>query len=440
MGVQFTEEQKELFDKTVKQAADAAAEKARAENLPPAEVAELKAAAAEVAELKAEVKRGMAVMAEMKASRSMFGDAGENGVGGAWPHGAGKSIVSLSEAAPGLEGSAAGKGIVYHRLGAETREFAREMVARAKEVGRGQSISLLHFDPLEKVVTIGDDETAGVLDMPEFVAGIWERVFLDDWLLGAVQTLPMARDFISATQLQQLFGDDPDYDGNIGDRPVSEKPGTTEDANPKFRAVDFKAKKLRSLQKMSRDFVSDVPFFMSWLSNRLRIKLRRTMVDQIVRGDGALEMLGFLTGGAESVPRATALQFRRVDAVALDAAIDEAHGENLTYLARKATTSDYALDLTVDTTWDDMRGPLSRQRAILGYPVQMSKHPSKLGTRGDAILGDWTAYILALRMDVEILVTNERFWDEECIGMMARTRGDGQTIFTKAIAALSDAS
>lgn len=363
----------------------------------------------------------------MDAIRPPMGDfsQGDNGVAGSGV--GGKSIVKYITRPDGTH------DIKYLTLGSDMKSLGDAI----KRAGRSRSKLIGHDEAWEgKTITEGNDPSAGFLVPTEFSAGIWEKVFLDNYWLANAQILPMKTDSISKGQLVQIFGASADYDSGMTVAWEEEGIQATEGPNPTFQLRDFRAKKVRALQKVSREMMDDSPAFMSWLSNKLVTVMDRNINKAVWYGNGSTQPLGFMTAAGTLAPaRTTANRFKLADALTMDGGVDEAFGENLTWFMRKATNIQLPQDVDtngqpkVQTNWLDVAGALSRKRQLLGYPVEITKQAAVLGSRGDVVLADPKAYVIGLRQGVEIEINSDVLWLSDIVCIMARARLDGQPIY-----------
>lgn len=372
--------------------------------------------------------------------RPPMGAAGvdDNGVAGG-DHGNTKSVIRVIRKSGGID-------IVFDSVGKDLADLgAIFRQARRQRSRIFSNTKEWDGEKVEKTSSVGVDATAGFLVPTEFANVIWEKAFDDSFWLQNAQILPMASDSMEAAQLVQVFGSSPSYDSGIDFTASDESGAKTENTNPSFKLRAFRAKKVRGLQKVTRDLLKDSPMFMGWLTNKLASAWARYIDSKVWSGNGNTEMLGFLNaaGLASSGARTTANRFKLDDAIHMDAAIDEAFGEDLVWLMRKATNTQLPLDVDsqlqpkVKTDWADVAGALTRKRQLLGYPVVMTKQAPALGTKGDVTLASPKAYAIGMREGFELEVNSDRYWDEDIVGVMVRSRMDGQPIYPDGICPLT---
>ena len=336
--------------------------------------------------------------------------------------------------------------VEFETFSKEMKEFAQFLtMAKTSRVKANGVSPDWHEGAIAKTSTVGTNASAGFWVPGEYSQILLEKIFEDSYWLQNAMIFPMMGDFISANQLVQIFGSSPSYDSGIDfSFEATENATKTENTNPTFQLRDFRSKKMRGLQKISRDLISDAPAFMSWMTNRLAIAAARFGDSKVWRGNGNTEPLGFLNAaGVQTVTRTTAARFKPLtDGVGMDKKIDPAFGSDLTWLMNKATNAEIPIDVDtvgqpkVTTIWGDMASPLTRQRALFGYPVQITQHASTLGTSGDVVLADPKSYAIAQRQGVEIEVNSDEFWSSDIVAIMVRSRWDGQPVYPDGICKL----
>jgi HK97 family phage major capsid protein len=72
---------------------------------------------------------------------------------------------------------------------------------------------------------------------------------------------------------------------------------------------------------------------------------------------------------------------------------------------------------------------ITLEKQLIGYPYQVTRNAAAMGHRGDITLGDFGYYILAIRKEMTIDVSNIPlwFWDETCVRFVARLDGKPAT-------------
>lgn len=331
-------------------------------------------------------------------------------------------------------------------LSKQMSEFLKGAKAAAYACPKGAGVTCARSDDwagkVDREITVGDNATAGFLIPPEWVDMIWERIFEDDWWLNNAEILPMNSDFISGNILNQLFGDSPEYDSGIDFNQSRELETQAENTNPSFRKLGLRAKKTRGIQKLSREFMDDTPFFATWFTQRLERAFRREWNRQVWEGTGSdLDWFGFsrllAADGIHETNRATTQLFRYNDALGMEEKMSPELKE-LVWFMRKPTRSQILRNRTLDdldvSAFEDVRRNPSEQ-GLLGFPIEISFRPAPLGgvggdDRDDVWIAAPKAYVIGLRQGFELEVERGgKFWEDDVVAFGIRGRADGQPIW-----------
>jgi HK97 family phage major capsid protein len=134
---------------------------------------------------------------------------------------------------------------------------------------------------------------------------------------------------------------------------------------------------------------------------------------------------------ATAIPRIKAGELNYKDLVKLDGDLDEIFSEDAFWLMRKKTIADLRLktDLLgqpiVKETWGERNGTPLLTPSILASPYHVTKNCRPLGDEGDVIIGNMGMYILGIRSDMRIDISDApRFeYDETNVRFVARLDG-----------------
>lgn len=160
----------------------------------------------------------------------------------------------------------------------------------------------------------------------------------------------------------------------------------------------------------------------------------------VIQGNGTTQPLGITKDAdviASAVPRLTAGQLNYKDLIKVDGELDEIFSGQEFWLMRKKTLADLRLKVDdvkqpiVRETWGERMGIPTLTPTILGHPYHVTKNVPALGSTGDVIIANLGMYILGIRSDMRIDISDApRFeYDETNVRFVARLDGKPGTAF-----------
>ena len=289
-------------------------------------------------------------------------------------------------------------------------------------------------------------------DIPiEFPAIIIEAAIASDPILSLLWRFPMNDSIVSFPKLSQS---DDDYFGGVtmewtgaasettlegatggggeGSSMNPTKPTTTKNV--------FTAKKVTANVILTDELIQDSPInILNWITGLLIKKFRYDLQRVVLKGNGTTEPLGITRDPvvvANSIGRVKASDISYKDIVKLEAALNEIF-DNEFFVTRKATMGQIRSqeDGNGRPIWYEgyasamdskLRGP-----SILGVPYHVTRNVPTLGTTGDMIIGDFGMYMLGMRSDMRIDVSDAPGFrkNETDVRFIARADGKPGTSF-----------
>lgn len=160
----------------------------------------------------------------------------------------------------------------------------------------------------------------------------------------------------------------------------------------------------------------------------------------VIQGNGSTQPLGITKDAdviASAVPRLTVGQLNYKDLIKVDGELDEIFSGSEFWLMRKKTLADLRAKVDdvkqpiVRETWGERMGIPTLTPTILGHPYHVTKNVPALGSTGDVIIGNLGMYILGIRSDMRIDISDApRFeYDETNVRFVARLDGKPGTAF-----------
>ncbi len=284
----------------------------------------------------------------------------------------------------------------------------------------------------------------GLATVPiEFAQTIIEFAVAQSQLIGRVMRLPMSSNILKIPKLAQAAGN---YFGGITLKWKDE--GEQNDSSKaRLEQLTFTANKLTGLfyitEELAMDSAINIANYMTALFTRaLMWETERV----IIAGSGDGQPLGIVNDPTiAEVARKTAGKVKYDDFVNLDAAIDE-NFRDLVWLSRKATLASVRLekDLNgrpiVNEDYASYMGQRNLPPTIMGYPTIATRNVPVLGKRGDIICCDPSTYILTVRQDISISMSEHVRFEFGEIGYRFVMRMDGKPGISAGAAVLDDAT
>jgi HK97 family phage major capsid protein len=293
--------------------------------------------------------------------------------------------------------------------------------------------------------------TSGSYLVPiEFPSMIIEAAVKASPILQNIWRLPMNASIVSLPKLTQSDGS---YFGGVTfqaaggvqyNSGVVTNTGEGVQILPKQAAIErimLLAKKIVAGIILTDEIIQDsVINIMNYMTGLLVRAWQYKLEYYVIQGNGTDEPLGITTDAtilASAIPRLTAGQLNYKDLVKVDGELDEIFSGSEFWLLRKKTLADLRLKVDdvkqpiVRETWGERMGTPTLTPTILSHPYHVTKNCPALGSTGDVILGNMGMYVLGMRSDMRIDISDApRFeYDETNVRFIARLDGKPGTAF-----------
>jgi HK97 family phage major capsid protein len=271
----------------------------------------------------------------------------------------------------------------------------------------------------------------GALVPIAFPAMIIEFATQQSPILSRVWRFPMTTNVMRIPRLQQAAGS---YFGGITLYSPDEGE-LKQDTKPTLQRIEFNAKKLIGLIYLTDELIADSAINIINYVTALTLRAFQYNLEyRVINGTGVGPMMGILNAaGITTVARAGAGAISYNDVINLDSVIDE-NIQNLVWMTRKASQN--TLMRLVDLNnrpifmadYAVFAGQPAHPNTMISYPVYRTRNVPTLGTNGDLILGDLSWYMLAIRQDMTVDMSEHvRFvYDEQTLRFVMRL--DGQPV------------
>ncbi len=275
--------------------------------------------------------------------------------------------------------------------------------------------------------------------------------FVNEWLDATLEqeiVRPRARiiGMTSSTVRVPAWVNDDHQDGNrfggLQAQWVGED-GTMSITSAKMRQIQLTAKKLYLLTKASRELVSDGMSFAEQLQGIMRQESNFVLDDGFLNGDGSSGPLGMLNSGnpalivqaKESGQAANTIVVENLDKMesrlpgrSQEQAIWVIHSSTIPALRR--------LTISVGTGGSQITQALEGKvgnRTLLGRKAIVTEKASQLGSQGDVSLIDPSEYVVGLRSEIEIAVSEHVSFTTDEINYRSTIRADGMPTWNSAL-------
>ena len=278
---------------------------------------------------------------------------------------------------------------------------------------------------------------AGALVPIEFLATVIEFATAQSAILPKLWRIPMGSMTTRIPQLSQSAGS---YFGGIVLYHPDELTSKTI-TEPSLTYKEFTAKKLIGLCPLSDELVMDSAIsIINYITGVFVRAFQYKTETEVIAGTGLLgQMTGILSDGSINlVARTTNLVVKYDDILNLESAIDE-NFVNLTWLTRRATVNYLRKqkDTVGQPVYRDLPPYGGQALPILDYPVVKTRNVPVLGLKGDIILGDLGFYMWAVRQEMTIDLSKERYFEYDATAIRFVMRQDGKPGVSIAFAALN---
>lgn len=257
------------------------------------------------------------------------------------------------------------------------------------------------------------DAEGGFLIAPEFAPGVWQRTYDASTLASRCFDQPMtASNRLVVNAVDEDSRADGSRWGGVSSFWLGESAPYTS-SQPKFRQMEFIAKKLIALTYASEEQLVDGPAFAAYVDKVVPLELAFRTDDAIYNGTGAGMPLGIMnSGGLLTVPKASG------DTGAVVSNTDIFEMWKRMWAPSRRTSAWFVNQDVEDQLWNLTRGsgtavellytaPGGRGNngqygTMMGRPVIPVEYAATLGTPGDIVLADLSQYYLARRSGVQM--------------------------------------
>jgi len=340
-------------------------------------------------------------------------------------------------------------GVPFKRLSKEMEQFAFIMKQKGNLLSAQQSglnIKDYNNQCYEKYVKVGVNlgdlfqkqaglsegllTHGGALVPIEFYTAIIEFAIAQSRILSQVWRLPMSRQVLNIPRLNQAANQ---YFGGI----IMYSPGEGGEktsSHPTFEQLTFTAKKRAALVHITDELIDDsainiVNYLVALVTRAFQFDMEGRIISGVLNAN--IPCVGITQDPFITVTaRQNAGQISYRDIFNMDANIDE-NFSDLSWLTRKASA--IQLVSLVDNNnrpifydrYDTFSQSPTRIPQLLNYPVYYTRNCAQTGLTGDLILCDLGWYLVTMRQEMAIDVSNApRFpFDETSVRFVSRYDG-----------------
>ena len=310
--------------------------------------------------------------------------------------------------------------------GIDMKEFIEEVrVENEKATGPLTSTDVGPLIPIEFLATVIEFATAQSIILPK----LW-RIMMNSNTLRIPKLVQAAGSYFGGIHLY-----------HPGEAELKDK------TKPSFDYKEFTAKKLIGLILLTEELVADSSINIINYITALFVRAFQWETEhEVLQGLGTgNQMLGIIKDpNINLVPRTTAGTVKFDDLVDLESSLDENYTD-LIYVGRRATINAFRKqkDTGGQPVYHDgftnMFGA-SIPPQLLGYPAVKTRNVPTLGTKGDLVLGDFSFYIWAIRQQMTIDTSRDRYFEYDETALRFVVRQDGQPGISEAFSILKDAT
>ena len=256
---------------------------------------------------------------------------------------------------------------------------------------------------------ISDNEAGAYLIPPEWNSELLKPIMQEDLAFSRTRKVLLQRNTIEMPYVNGFDESSGKTYGNVQATWMDEEDAHT-GSSLKFGKMRLALKKLGLLAFVTDEMISDSPASMEViLRDSFRDALTFELNSKLLRGTGAGQPQGILNSpalvsvAAETGQAASTILFENI----LKMYSRISNRSNAIWMANENTLPQLAtMSLSVGTAgvpvWMPANGAAGRPfDTLFGLPVVYNKHCSTLGTVGDIILVDWSAYYMALKAGAE---------------------------------------
>ena len=275
----------------------------------------------------------------------------------------------------------------------------------------------------------------------EFPAIIIEAAVAASPILTKLWRFPMTENSVSFPKLSQS---DTDYFGGVvttWSGPASSGEGST--MTPTDATTDknlFTAKKITQMVVLTDELIQDAPInILNYMTGLLVRKFTYEMERVVIQGNGITEPTGIIKDATvikNAYARGTKGTVKWQDIVNLDGQLNEIF-TNAYLISRKATLATVRSQVDDNNRpiwfeqWGVVNGVPTRTSEICGLPYHVTRNCPLMGMRGDVIVGDLSMYMLGMRADMRIDISDAPGFkqNETYVRFIARMDGMPGTSF-----------
>lgn len=387
-----------------------------------------------------------------------------------FPHGdgglaetCGKSIIdtrafsfACSSLAPGqvVNGYDMARSLLASRgpwlhLGPEMQKFAEVIRVRGnvdKMRMKGIDIQEYNAEVLDTItkatgpLTLSD---VGALVPVEFLATVIEFATAQSQILPRLWRIPMGSLSLKIPKLAQTAGS---YFGGIKLYHPDEA-GEKFKTKPGFDTLTFTAKKLIGLIALTDELIADSAINIVNYVTALFVRAFQWETEhEVIQGLGTGNQMGGILADPNIivVPRQTEGTVVHDDLINLESGLDE-NFQDLTFISRRATVNTFRKqkDTVGQPVYHDGYSTMfgaSVPPSLLGYPLIRTRNAKAMGAHGDVTLADLGFYIWAVRQDMSIDQSKDRYFEFDETAVRFVVRQDGAPGVSEAFAILDTAT
>jgi HK97 family phage major capsid protein len=269
----------------------------------------------------------------------------------------------------------------------------------------------------------------------EFPAIVIEAAVAASPILSKLWRFPMTENQVSFPKWSQS---DDDYFGGVtmtwsgaatsgeGNGMIGTKPTTDKNL--------FTAKKVTAMTILTDELIQDSPMnILNYITGLLVRKFQYEMERVVIKGNGTTEPTGIITDHTiitNALARTTNGTVKWQDIVKLDGKLNEIF-TNAYMITRKATLSTVRSQVDDQNrpiwfeSWGNVNGVPTRVSEICGLPYHVTRNCPEMGKRGDIIIGDLSMYMLGMRADMRIDISDAPGFKENETYVRFISRMDG---------------
>ena len=297
---------------------------------------------------------------------------------------------------------------------------------------------------LTKALQEGDDTAGGFLVPEEFQAQVVRYATEAAIVRPRARVIPMTSNSLTLPKLDQsnykFAGIDIHWEGDEGD--------LIQESQPKFGRITLKVGKMIGLCPVSDDLLSDSAINLAnFLVGIFGEAVAYEEDKEFLIGDGIKKPLGILNGGV-FLARDTAGKILFEDIIAMDENLPAWADTGAVWMTTKKGVGQLRRMRADAITAGDEAGALLFQPSMVagtpsvlsGKPILVTDKLPAVGTKGDIILGNLSAYYIGDKGGLAIASSiHDRFrYDETTLRIIKRV--DGQPALKNAFVILDDAS